>query len=686
MVINDVEATIGKNATAAKPTTLQSGHNVDVLATSTQRTQLISQSDVSKSKTKSTTAKAVDLSFAVGVYLNDANATIGGNTIVDAGETVKVASSLSYPFLINPLDLVLGIPQDIVTRGVSGLTDLLDGTFGVSSKFMNTWVMARAKAQDTQATSVSGSIAVNAYIDHSTAVIQSGARINQAPPSASFNPSATQSVTVTADVMMQFAEMAGIGKWSLSESPFGKAKYEKKKAGELLRGGDVVDVFGRSGSKAIGGSILVDDIENTVYARIEGDAKVGIGASGALTIHATEDIFRLAIAQSGGKTDDGGQFAFAGSGLALRQRSDVEAGLVATASFGPTVTGGGAVDIEATTGGTEVEIAGTIIVAGKGSNGLGMSALVNDVERKVYSFIGADPSNGGDPNATPAGAVSMNVGDTSLSATTTGVVVGVVGTATVLTGPQGAPQNLGASANDPLDGISLPALFEEAPKPKSGYGVAGSAGINFIRDTDLAYINARGALSVGTLSLTADNTQTIVAIVGGVAVSVNAGTGLGGGTTIGGAFALNQLTADTEAFIADRLAVSGSPDANGLVIASHAAALSTRDEISLRATRGGTLASFSAAVSANTNEQGNAFAGSVSVNRMSTPQRRRSMAPKSAPMAMRRSPRVTRRSSSPSAAAPATRRAPRASALLSASISSAPARSPACSAKSVAAR
>ncbi|WP_158271824.1 LEPR-XLL domain-containing protein, partial [Methylosinus sporium] len=614
VVINDVEATIGKNATAAKPTTLQTDHNVEALATSTQRTQLISQSDVSKSKTKSTTAVAVDLSFAVGVYLNDANAIIAGNTIIDAGETVKVASSLSYPFLINPLDLVLGIPQDIVTRGVSGLTDLLDGTFGVSSKFMNTWVMARAKAQDTQATSVSGSIAVNVYIDHSTAVVQSGARINQSPPSAGYNPAATQSVTVMADVMMQFAEMAGIGKWSLSESPFGKAKFENKKAGELLRGGDVVDVFGRSGSKAIGGSILVDDIENTVYARIEGDAKVGIGASGALTIHATEDIFRLAIAQSGGKTDDGGQFAFAGNGLALRQRSDVEAGLVATASFGPTVTGGGGVDIAATTGGTEVEIAGTIIVAGKGSNGLGMSALVNDVERKVFAFIGADPSKGGDPNATPVGAVSMNVGDTSLSATTTGVVVGVVGTATVLTGPQGAPQNLGSSANDPLDGISLPALFEEAPKPKSGYGVAGSAGINFIRDTDLAYINARGALSVGTLSLTADNTQTIVAIVGGVAVSVNAGTGLGGGTTIGGAFAFNQLTADTEAFIADD--VSGAPDANGLVIASHAAALATRDEISLKATRGGTLASFSAAVSANTNEQGDAFAGSVSVNRI----------------------------------------------------------------------
>jgi hypothetical protein len=222
---------------------------------------------------------AVDVSFAVGFYQNDTEATIFGDSVVDAANTVKVDSALSYPFLILPADLVLGIPQDFVNRGVSALTDLLDGTFGISSKFMNTWVVARAKASETKATSVSGSVAVNVYLDTDTATIKSGALINQKAPSGTWVPLATQSVSVTAETMMQFAEMAGIGKWSLSESPFGKGVYEKKSAGDLLSGGDVVDVFGRSGSKALGGSVLVDDIQNTVYARIEGAAKVAIGLS-----------------------------------------------------------------------------------------------------------------------------------------------------------------------------------------------------------------------------------------------------------------------------------------------------------------------------------------------------------------------------------------------------------------------
>ncbi|MBH5399906.1 LEPR-XLL domain-containing protein, partial [Bradyrhizobium sp. CNPSo 4010] len=615
VTINNVTATVGSTAH------LQSGANVEVLASNTQKNQLISQSDVSKSKTKNPdgNAKAVDLSFAVGYYQNDTEATVESNAVIDARANVMIDSALSYPFLILPADLVLGIPQDFVNRGVSALTDLLDGTLGISSKFMNTWVMARAKAAETTATSFSGSIAVNVYQNTDKAVIKSGAQINQMAPSASWTPLSTQSVSVTAETMMQFAEMAGIGKWSLSESPFGKGYYEKKTASQLFSGGDVVDFFGRSGSKAIGGSILVDDIENTVYARIEGDAKVRTGAAGVLTVNASEDILRIAIAQSGGKTDDGGQFAVAGSALALRQRSDVEAGLVATATAGPTISGGGALTIGATTGGTEVEIAGTIVMAGKGSSGLGASVLVNDVAREVDAFIGADPSGNNDPQVTAAGAVNLDVGTTTLTAKTSGTWAVIAGAASVLTGPSGAPQNLAQSPDDPLDGIALPALFEEGPAAssiKSGLGFAGSVGINVMRDSDLAYVNARGTVKTSTLSLDAENTAVIVAITGGVAVSLNASTGLGGGNAIGGAFSLNQITADTEAFIADRLAASGSPDGNGLTVQSRAADSAGVDEISITARRGGTLATFSAAVAANTNEQGNAYAGSISINRL----------------------------------------------------------------------
>lgn len=612
VVIHDVEASIGKNATVAKPTVVQTGGHVDVIAKTTQKTQLIAQSDVSKSKTKATEPGAtVSLSFAVGYYKNDVAATIYGNSQVDAAGTVTVNAALSYPFLILPADLILGIPQDIANRGVSALTDLLDGTFGIGSKFMNTFVMARAKAAETQSMAISGAVAVNTYFNTSTATIKSGARINQMLPAAGNN---AQSVVVTASTKMEFAEMAGIGKWSLSESPIGKGIYENKKAGQLLSGGDIVDFYGRSGSKSLGGSVLFDDIENTVHATIEGDVKIGIGSAGSLTVKATEDILRVAIAQSGGKTDDKGKLAFGGSGLILRQRSDIQAGLLATNTAGPTVTGGGALIIEAKTGGTQVGIAGSIISGGAGSTGIGLSVLTNDVVSKVAAFVGAAPSSA---DTTPTGAVTLDVGNTSISAHTGGVWVNVVATGTVISSQPGAPVPLSEEPDDPLDGISLPGLFGEAatapPSGKSGYGIAGSASVNVFDQTTLAYINARGVLQTGLLALEAVNDPIVVAFVGGIAVATSAGTVNGGGTTAGGAFGVNQITTNTQAFIANRLSGAG----NGLTVSSRGADQAGQDEISIKATRGGVLATLTAAISANMNTgQANAFAGSVSINRL----------------------------------------------------------------------
>ena len=105
---------------------------------------------------------------------------------------------------------------------------------------------------------------------------------------------------------------------------------------------------------------------------------------------------------------------------------------------------------------------------------------------------------------------------------------------------------------------------------------------------------------------------TVVAFVGGIACAWCWTSG-GGGTTAGGAFGLNQITTDTEAFIADHLTGAG----NGLTIVSHAADVAGADEISIAATRGGIVVSLSAAISANTNTgDAKAFAGSVSINRL----------------------------------------------------------------------
>ena len=578
---NNVNANVGDTGTA----TLSTPNNVTVSSTDTQTDQMIVQSDVSKPKTSKGGA-AVDLAFAVGVYQNTANATVFGDASIDAGQNVSISSSLIYPFVTNPAELTTGqgIGNLVVSQGTSFVTtDLLDGTLGLGTLFLNDWVVARAKAQGSQAAAFALSIAVDVYNNNAKSIVQSGAQINQNLNSFK-DPGDTsledQSVSVTSAISIELIEMAGIGKWSLSDAPIAKGYFETKTASELWDGGDIIDIYGRSGSKSIGGSVLVDTFNDNAFAEIEGDAKVTVGANGSLTLNSSENIFRIAIATAGGKTDDKGQFGFAGSGLGLGQISDIQAGLLANSSGGPTVTGGGALNISATTGGFELEIAGAIVNAGKGSDALGVSVLVNDVQTNVYAFIGADPS-ASPTQDTSTGAVSLAVGDTTISATTDGVWVGVVATATVLSGPSGAPADVGDSQDDPLDGISLPALFEDGPAAssiKSGFGFAGSAGINVFSENDLAYINARGSISTGTLSLDAELTPVIVLFSGGVAVSVNGGTGLGGGNAIGGSFVFNQITADTEAFIADFLSPSGSvPDTNGLTVHSTAPNVSGAD-------------------------------------------------------------------------------------------------------------
>ena len=620
---NKVNATIG-NAAGIGKAILSTPNDVTVSASDTQTDQALVQSDVSKPKTSKGGA-AVDLAFAIGVYQNTANATVFGNSEIDAGGTVTINSSLMYPFLTDPAELtsLQGIGNLVATQGTSFITtDLLDGTLGAGTLFLDDWVVARAKAAGSPAAAVALAIAVNVYTNNANAIVMSGAQINQNMNSIK-DPGDTalldQSVAVTASIGIELVEMAGIGKWSLSDAPLAKKYFENKSAAELWDGGDVIDIYGRSNSKSVGGSVLLDYMDDNAIAEIQGDAVVTIGKNGSLTVNANENIFRIAIATAGGQTGAGASFGFAGSGNVLIQSSTVLAGLVTNATGGPTVKGGGALLITATSGGFELEIAGAIVDAGKGSDALGVSLLINDVTTNVAAFIGL-PLSSNPEGATAMGAVSLDVGATSLSATTDGTWIGVVATATTLSGPQGAPQDVGANEDDPLDGISLPALFEEGSDPASitsGTGFAGSVGINIFDQNDLAYIDARGSVTTGTLSLNASLTPVVVLFAGGVAVSVTGGTGLGGGSVIGGSFVFNQITADTEAFIADFLPASGGvPDTNGLVVQSTAAKVAGANQVSMTATRGGTLGTFSAAVAANTNEQGNAFSGSISVNRL----------------------------------------------------------------------
>ena len=99
------------------------------------------------------------------------------------------------------------------------------------------------------------------------------------------------------------------------------------------------------------------------------------------------------------------------------------------------------------------------------------------------------------------------------------------------------------------------------------------------------------------MALSAINNQLVVNITGGVALAFSGGVENSGGSTIGGAFSLNQTTADTEAFL------------KGVTLTSNAAVAAGSDQVSLVALMEGTYSVGSAAVSVNTQDQGKAFAG-----------------------------------------------------------------------------
>ena len=634
-----VTAGVG-TATGAGRAVLSTPQSVNVSATIQESEQSDAQASASRpSDGKDGTAKgsATALSISLALLTNDAEAIAGPAATIDAGNAVSVSSDVEYPFLAAPSDLLGGITsasdqyglQPLEQDPLGDIATLLDGTFGVGSQVLNTWTVTSASSSGSGNFSIAGSIGVNVFTNTSNALIQDGAQINQ---TASLQ-NAGQTVSVSATTNLQLVEMAGIGGFSLNASAVKAIKTDG--LAEALSGGSIVDLFDRSEGSGVGGSILDDNITDTTQAEIGGGTAVY--APGGLSLTSSETVFRISIAQSGALSGgSGATLAFSGSGLGYRQDSTTYAGLDTSgksaadpSGTGPSavdLTGGGALLISATTGGLNIGIAGSIVVGQNAATGIGISAAVNDLNRNTAAFIGNDPSSA---KAKPTVASSIAAGSVSVSASTGGsvVAVAVAGTGSSGSAPESGspdtsmdPPSDEQSSDDPLDGVSLPALFgesesavsesssaaEAAPSAKSGVAIAGSAAVGVTDDSTLAYVSDKGTLAAtGPVTISADDTQLDLGISGGVAIATSGKGGNTGSKSIAGAFSVNQDTADTEAFLRDVTLSSVDQPAG-----------STADGIAVTATRGGALDSFTASLSGNSTSEGAAFAGSASVNRV----------------------------------------------------------------------
>ncbi len=586
-------------------TVLKTSGDVSVTSTDTETYQEVAQSSVSKPSGSTGTAVAVSIAF--GLFTNDTEATVFGDSTIDASGTLSVTSTLTYPPItpISPSQWGAQQLANLESSGISTITNYLDGTLGFASDFLNTWSIAGGKAADIQepdpkkpgqfktqgtASSLSGSLAINVFQNTSNAIIESGAKINQNPA----YQTSTQSVSVTATTTIMTLDVAGLGKWTLN--PFaiiGKGTTEDNRGFvNQLKGGDILALGGSAGGSAFGGAILVSVLLDSTEALIEPGVMVRIGPTGSLDLDADEEITRVDVSQSGGYSQNQTNEAtdFAGSLLGYGQNSTTIAGIEANNSQGADVTGGGAVNITANTGGVQVSVAGTIIFAGGGSTGIGVSVMVNAIVRDTAAFIGAGPT--GDPDTTPNAFSTLDVGNITMSATTGGTIVAVAIAGTVT---QNSTPASGAMDNV-LNGASPPNA--QAPSVSSGAGFAGSGAVDVFLDTTLAYININtaSANTVGALSLSSDDDQLVVNLTGGVDISIKAGSNTTGSTQVGGAISVNQDTDDTEAFIK-------GPD------------LTSSGAVTLTATNEGHLDAFSAALSAATTNS-NTYAGSISINRV----------------------------------------------------------------------
>ncbi|MCA9067674.1 MAG: hypothetical protein KDA84_02040, partial [Planctomycetaceae bacterium] len=456
---HDVIARVGSSAI------LNSRANIEVTATTDQSVQIAPEGGSSKGEDESGSDVASAAAVGIGVYNNNVQAIIEENAVLNARESLTVSAALNYPLLSEPLDII--DPRSFAQDGLTGIGFFLDGTLGFSSNIMNTWANTNAEGD---LVSIAGSFGVSVFNNNSEAVIRSGARINQDPnPIYRVGP---QAVSVEASTMMELVEMTGIASFGLNLQ--GAIDSVRSRDGWQLKS---PISGGLSGKNGLGGSVLFRLLDNTTIARIETGATIHTG-DGGLTVSASEGIFSLAIAQSGGEVSS---FGLAGSVLVTVQDSTTHA----IVESGVNITGGG-IDLDARSDLTLISIAGGVLQSE--AIGVGVGVGVNVINRDTAAFIG---NNAGEAPGTEGTMIHVT-GDITVDTLSTGNLWSFT-----LSGSSISNKPLSGEGSSTTAGIGLPELGEsttpqgqmmEAIPARTGIGIAASAAVNLITENTRSFI------------------------------------------------------------------------------------------------------------------------------------------------------------------------------------------------------
>jgi hypothetical protein len=606
--LGTARATVGTD-TGAHAAKLTTPGTIDINGAITAQNE--GEATAATSKPKNAGGTAVSIALAVQVMTTDAEATVGGNAVLNAGGTVAVTTSVDYPFLETPTQLI-PIYGEWASEGLYSALQFFDGNFGLSDE-LNTWVAAVAQAPvdpkeglpAQPSPAYSGAVSVAYYNNTSDATIAAGAQVNQ--DTALQTPG--QAVDVDSTTTIDLLQLGGQMKFSLNESPF--ISGSGLQAPTAVN--NFVDAFGRSGSKAVGGALLVTAIIDHTEALIDPNAAVHVGSDpdAGLTVTSNESIINIEAAEAGGSVTGSDTTAFAGSGIGNGQNSTTLAGLVADDTGGPTITGGGTITISATTGGDAIALAGALVSSDGGNSGVGVSLVINAIIRQTDAFIGLNPTTG---TVTPTGTVTLEAGAVSLTATTTGGIAAATIAGVLASGESDAPpatQSSGGGAptqTAPTAGAAAPANLNDQDGTSSAVGIAGAGVGEGVKDTTLASIDAPGTADITGLTLTATDTGVVFGLAGAASLQLDAGEDEGS-KTIAGAIDVDVVIADTEADLAG-LDVTTTDPAN---------AAPGDHTVSLSALQQGTLVSLAVAAAVETSSvmspgESQSFAGSLAIN------------------------------------------------------------------------
>ncbi|MEB3292084.1 MAG: DUF4347 domain-containing protein, partial [Synechococcales bacterium] len=416
----------------------------------------------------------------VANFANKANAVIGKNASVDAGQTLLVNADATVARKFNLFLFDLALPSRELPSGQTFADDanaeisaawgngqvtvdkvkalFLDGILGGLKsqtgdlgKVSTTLAHSGATVKPQGKAGISGSVIVLDIDNAAQAYIDEGAQINQKLTT----PTVTQTVQVTANASVTTLNLAGqAGLANAKSSYFGGSK-----------GGDV----------GIGGSVDVVTHKNSAKAFIADRAKVS--AARDVTVAADTFNYLITLAQAGSQSDRVGvDGAVSFAVLDNNSIAYIDDGAIVTAQRDVAVT---ANDLTLMANG-----AGGLAVSG--TAGIGVSAGINKITSNVLAFIG-------DGNNTPSvlGSVTAN-GNLTVKATSDQKIYNVGLAGGVATGYQ--PPS--SETEDAFVAENISNLFsdnfglQENPigGKEFGFGLAGHAAVNWVTPTVQAYI------------------------------------------------------------------------------------------------------------------------------------------------------------------------------------------------------